>query len=297
MSLTIKTLCRLILPILVLAVLGSGAAQAETTVCTPVTLTQGFATIDSSGVYCLTDSLTRSRTTGSAIEIQANDVTLDLNGYVLDGSGAGAYTNATAIYANGRQNLTIKNGTVRGFQRGINLIGSNSRGHVIEDIRAEGNTLMGISVTGSGSIIRRNRVFATGPTSNSTFTTSGIYAKGLGIRVLDNLVADTHANGVANAYGIYVSTGSNGAVVHGNRVSNPNLPDSGNSFGVSVAGGGSAPSHDVAVTHNTVARMIYGILYSGNSTSGLYAYNLVSACTRAFSGGTAAGTTNQNLPQ
>ena len=69
------------------------STQAETIDCTAITSPPYV--IATQGVYCLTGNLSTSITTGSAIEIQANNVTLDLNGFKLGELVAGAtnYTN------------------------------------------------------------------------------------------------------------------------------------------------------------------------------------------------------------
>ena len=61
----------------------------------PTAITSPPYVIATQGVYCLTGNLSTSITTGSAIEIQANNVTLDLNGFKLGELVAGAtnYTN------------------------------------------------------------------------------------------------------------------------------------------------------------------------------------------------------------
>ena len=75
-------------------------------------------------------------------------------------------TGATGINASNRQNITIKNGTIRGFIYGIFLGDAGaSQGHVVEDIRADQNTSIGIDVSGDGTIIRNNLVVATGGTT------------------------------------------------------------------------------------------------------------------------------------
>src|SRR5438093_8537146 len=90
-----------------------------------------------------------------------NNVVLDLNSFKLGGLSAGPGTQATGIFASNRQNLTIKNGTIRGFLRGILLIDSGaSQGHIVEDIRADQNTVIGIQVEGAGTIVRNNQVVA-----------------------------------------------------------------------------------------------------------------------------------------
>src|SRR5262245_63933691 len=92
-------------------------ARAETVNCTAVTALP--AVIDSSGVYCLTGSLITSMTSGTAIDIQASNVVLDLNGFRLDGTSAGQATSAIGIHSGTAENITVRNGIVRGFSVGI----------------------------------------------------------------------------------------------------------------------------------------------------------------------------------
>src|SRR5262245_41049205 len=115
--------------------LGAVAVWAETVNCTPITSLPAVITVQ--GIYCFTGNLDTAMTSGDAIAIIANNVVLDLNGFKLGGLAAGSGTNANGIAANNRKNITIKNGTVRGFFRGINLNNDGSQGHVVEDVRAE----------------------------------------------------------------------------------------------------------------------------------------------------------------
>ena len=63
-------------------------------------------------------------------------MTLDLNGFKLDGSAAAPSTRK-GIYATGRKGIVIRNGVVRGFDRG----GVHRRRRVVaRDRRAEGGT-------------------------------------------------------------------------------------------------------------------------------------------------------------
>src|SRR5262249_57244754 len=89
---------------LLAAALGMGAssARAETTQCLPVTSVPSVIT--SPGVYCLIGDLATRMTSGNAIEIQADNVVLDLNGHRLNGAGGGAGTTAMGIYAFQRRN-------------------------------------------------------------------------------------------------------------------------------------------------------------------------------------------------
>ncbi len=125
-------------PVLFAVVLSASPVRAETVNCTPINTVPAVITLP--GVYCLTKSLVTSMTSGNAIDIQANNVVFDMNGHRLGGLGAGLGTNARGIYANNRQNITIRNGTVRGFLIGIFLEGSSGQGHLIEDVRADQNT-------------------------------------------------------------------------------------------------------------------------------------------------------------
>lgn len=72
--------------------------------------TAGFpVTISVSGSYRLASNLTVT-TPGNGIEVRANEVTIDMGGFTLAGSGIGR--NGIASF---NRTLTVKNGTVRGF--------------------------------------------------------------------------------------------------------------------------------------------------------------------------------------
>ena len=116
------------LSVLLAVALGPAASRAETVNCAPITTLPTI--IAAQGIYCFTGHLSTAITSGNAIDIQTNNVILDLNGFKLGGLAAGAGTTAIGIHALDRQNITIKNGTVRGFLRGIQLEASGpSQGH------------------------------------------------------------------------------------------------------------------------------------------------------------------------
>ncbi len=195
--------------------LGATPARAETEYCTAITTLPYIITVQ--GIYCLKASLTTSITSGSAIEIATNSVVLDLNGFRIRGGGAGPGTTATGIHAQDKQNVTIKNGSVRGFHFGIALENSTggSEGHIVEDIRADQNTFIGILAQGTGIIVRNNLVSQTG---GSTVPAAGGNGYGIAVdgeqnRVINNDVLDTFATnqGVADAIQI---AGTNELVVN-----------------------------------------------------------------------------------
>ena len=96
--------------LLVLLALAPGAApaRAETVNCTPITALPAIITVQ--GIYCFTGNLSTAITSGSAIDIQTNNVVLDLNGFKLGGLGAGLGTNAVGIHALDRQNPPSRTG-------------------------------------------------------------------------------------------------------------------------------------------------------------------------------------------
>jgi hypothetical protein len=173
--------------------------------------------ISTQGVWCFNKDLNTAITSGDAITVNTNNVTIDCNDFKLGGLAAGVGTTTHGIFANTRLNTTIRHCNIRGFFIGIYFIG-NGGGHVIEDNRFDGNTAIGMNITGDGSVIRRNRVFDTGG--------STAYSHAIGIStlynvdVIDNTVsgATARSTGNGNASGIFTDTDSSGRII-GNGVS------------------------------------------------------------------------------
>ena len=98
--------------------------------------------IDTSGSYILTSNLQVS-TTFNCIQIAADNVTLDLNGFALTGPGTGSAGHG--IYVNGYNNITIMNGTVRDFMStGIYFLSSTKI--QLKDLKCTNNGQRGIYV-------------------------------------------------------------------------------------------------------------------------------------------------------
>ena len=208
----------LLLPIMLALCFGPAPVRAETLNCTPITTLPAIIVVQ--GIYCFTGHLSTGITSGSAIDIQTNNVVLDLNSFKLGGLFAGAGTTANGIHALDRQNITIKNGTVRGFFKGILLETSGaSQGHVVEDIRADLNTFVGIEVDGAGNIVRTNQVVATGGSTSfgANADAHGIFVRGTGARVLNNDVINTLKQGAGTATAININ-GATGAFAVNNRI-------------------------------------------------------------------------------
>jgi hypothetical protein len=246
-----------VLLVLLALVLSATPARAETISCTAITSVPFVITIE--GVYCLTGDLITAMPSGNAIDILTNNVVLDLNGFKLGDLGAGPGTQAVGINGRNRKNITIKNGTIRGFLLGIILSDSGpSQGHLVEDIRADQNTWEGINVQGTGNIVRNNQVVATGgSTVIGTANAIGIAVFGAGPRVLNNDVIKTVKQGTGVATGITL-------------------------FGT-----------DVLAVNNRITEADKGIDHSSFGVStGKYRDNVTSGVTTPYTGGTDIGNNN-----
>ncbi|MHC4975897.1 MAG: right-handed parallel beta-helix repeat-containing protein, partial [Planctomycetota bacterium] len=136
------------------------------------------------GSYYLTENLL-GEAGKSGIKINAYPVTIDLNGYALDGQNVGAIGIHRLFSAT--SGVTVRNGKVHSWTSdGIDLAGSTGEGGLIEDVIASDNG--GIGIKGSIAGLIRNCV------SNSN--------GGIGILVNDrgravNCVASGNLVGIA----------------------------------------------------------------------------------------------------
>ncbi|MBI3824761.1 MAG: hypothetical protein HY294_02055 [Candidatus Rokubacteria bacterium] len=245
-------------------------------------------TLDIPGVHCLTGPLSTSAASPAsvAIEVTADDIVLDLGGYRIQYTGPAGAT-SIGIHASNRRNITVRNGTIRGFGFGINLgpPGSAlSAQHVIDGMRVDSSLGVGIFVIGAGSIVRNNQVIGSGGPSGQAH---GIFTSGAGVRVVNNDVVDTHGAGTFDSHAIQVS--GDGVVVEGNRLSNPSLPSPGKSYGVRVT----PPSATALIVDNRVTIFHFGVYFSPG-TGGKYRDNLTSGAGTPYTGGTDAGNNNEN---
>jgi hypothetical protein len=266
---------------------GSVQQTAVTPGCTAITYVP-YVILDE-GVYCFTGNLVMNEASGTAISINADNVVIDLNGWVLEGLAAGTATLAKGIYGNLRKNVTIRNGTIRGFSVGILLEDSTpphiiSKGHIIENIRADQNTLEGIWVDGTGHIIRNNQVVDTGNGTAEGINRSaqGIRARGQEAIILDNEVINVTCTNSSHCYGLRLD--SSGAVVEGNRIHG--IVSEGPSYGILVVN-----ADDVMIVNNRLYDSQYGIFFSPEEggSSGKFRDNLTTSVTTPFTGGNDAG--------
>lgn len=193
------------------------------------------ATITSSGIYCLAKDLSTSISgaTDAAIRINADDVVLDLQQHVLDGSSADtASTLATGILAQDRSNITVRNGTIRGFGSAIRLQDTaapydDTGGHLVTGVRVEGSAAFGIGVIGRGNRVVNNLVLNTGGAtlpSGYGDEMSGISWGGPDARIVGNDIINVHNTTEESTWGI-AATGTPGTSVAGSVIEDNRISD------------------------------------------------------------------------
>lgn len=218
-------------------------AKAYTTECKEITSIP--MKITAQGVYCLKQNLVSSVRFGTMIEIQANNVTIDLNGFKLGGFGGSNIPLATAIRAHNQNNITVRNGTIRGFRLGISITQEKftSSGHLIENMLLDRIGGIGIKIEGLGFIVRDNRVVKTGRNDLDASATGISVTEATGSIVTGNLVSMTTTN-KHRARGILV-WGSSVVEVRGNSI----LNSFGSNYdsGITVSGSG-----DVTIIDNRI---------------------------------------------
>lgn len=214
-------------------------------------------TISNPGKYCVTGNLVMA-TSGPGISIAADNVAIDFGGYEMSGVGITGGNNH-GIYLVNRNNVGIRNGSLRGFDAGVYAVtGLNV---VVEDMSI-GAVGTGIStVNGSHYGFRRNHIF------------DALY-RGIslsqGLPVLFNAqdqvasVSDNEINAVGGVsqtsstvvYGIYAQ--HNAAIVSNNRIAG--VRGATGSAGIYLARG------SVAV-ENSVLAVAIGITCEPNAPS------------------------------
>ena len=240
-SITARQTLRRILPLsLVVSCLWLSTARADGPTgwgggsCREVTAFP--ANLVAPGVYCLSFKyIDFPLASGALITISADNVVFDLNGATLDGTPKGSAF-SWGIRSYGHSNITIRNGTIRGFNYGISLAAPlgyvnttvrPSHSFLVENVRLIENRTAGIEVVGYDSVIRGNYIAHTGgsPDPRLSGHAWGMIAAGDGLRVIDNDVTHTHVNTAHSGgmtTGIFLSGGSDMVVVN-NRITEANF--------------------------------------------------------------------------
>lgn len=126
----------------------------------------------------------------TGLVIGADGITIDLNGYAIEGMGAHT---GSGIEALGRSGITIKNGDIRGFDTGVRFVGVN--GSIIKSLTIR-NTNRGISL-GNYQIPDADSSFNEIRGNTITNSSSGIFMEvSHGNRVLKNSLMNNSSFGV-----------------------------------------------------------------------------------------------------
>lgn len=113
--------------------------------------------INQPGSYRVTQNLS-TQSSSPCLLIDANDVTIDLQGHTITGNGSQTSTGIAVSPNSSLSNIEARNGTVTSFRIGINL--SRTRGARVERMRVFDNVI-GIIVGGS-SVVTSNIVMRNG---------------------------------------------------------------------------------------------------------------------------------------
>lgn len=258
------------------------SASAQETVCS-ATITALPFTISAPGTYCLKASLATAAVTGAAVSVESDDVLIDLKGFALDGPAVPtAFT--IGVRALDRRHVSVRNGTVRGFQVGVLLQSTavEPAFYSVERVRAIANTNVGLRVASAGSnVVRDNAVLSTGGFDNAIPTCVGIDVSGAGSRVEGNLISGLVACPAGGTRAAIQISSCLGCLVQGNEALSGAVLA--NSEGVQVL------SADALVVDNRLTRFSTGVLFSAGSVSSRYRDNLSVGCATPYSGGTNSG--------
>jgi len=209
----------LLLPVfLLLSAVPSANAQSDAD-CQPVGAIP--AVIAEPGRYCLDQSATWRERTGTAITITADNVVLDLQGSLLKGvfqscSAPKLSSDADGIVAHGF-NVSVKNGVVTGFRRGVSIYGPDSE---VSDMKISQVRIAGIAVNSGNT---GNAMIATNTVSGAGGDQCTSIAAGIHVvhsnrtYIHDNAVYNVTTRGDRSA-GIFVQ-GSGDAVIRDNHLS------------------------------------------------------------------------------
>jgi hypothetical protein len=278
--------------------------------------TAGFPVlIDSAGSYRLTGNLVATASM-HAISVSTSDVTLDLNGFSISGSGSG---NAYGVDITALTNVEVRNGTIRDFPdsgisttvcdgcRAINLrlLNNGWAGVLLRD----NSLIRGCTASGnvkSGLYARTSSSFINNVAHDNGFI--GIYLSGNGSGLIEGNVSYNNGNdGIAanavSGYGgaVIRNNSSYGNTEHGIQSDGGTVvgnTTSGNGIdGINIAwsaarvqGNRSTGNGDDGIQSNGIS----GVSVTDNVVSG-NAYGLYIHFDTSVGGNTSTGNTTSNL--
>ncbi|MHC4487363.1 MAG: right-handed parallel beta-helix repeat-containing protein [Planctomycetota bacterium] len=213
-------------------------------------------TISESGSYCLTQNLIHTDESTNAIEVNADNVTIDLCGYSIIGPTTTHNETCSGIYMDGRKNVEIRNGTITNFPNdGISELDtgvvSEASGHRVINVRVTSIGAHGIVLWGSNHTVRDCTVTQTQISIEQGF---GAITCGNMTTVIGNVVSEN---------GIVGIRAGGGCMIRDNTLANC-------SFGIIPQSGSSVIDNTISfmVADGIWIRDVEGCLIKGNTLRG-----------------------------
>jgi hypothetical protein len=195
------------------------------------------ATLSDPGVYCLADDLQLAGSSGTAVTIAADSVTLDLDGHALR-SKASANAATIGVSVVGHRYFNIVNGTLAGFAQAV-YVRSNgdtpAKGGLLAKLEVQRSFFNGLSIVCDGCVVRDNLVTDTVTPS----TLSGYYATAIGVEGSGNLVSGNRVFNTASASGqsaFAFALGTSGSTVTNNFAANTIAGAANSAYGFLMSG-------------------------------------------------------------
>jgi hypothetical protein len=227
--------------------MGLSAKAATMITSLPYTITQP-------GSYQLVTSLA---STTDAITVNADNCTIDLNGFVIS-YGVKGNPGCRGIYSKNHAKVTVRNGTITHFQTGVFLdgdVGGNNTSWLVENLRITQGTIAFWLNNSSNAVVRGCQIYSLFDPSNSTTAKMIPFCKGIwSVGGFGNLINNNQLCNIQKGIGICLD-GSNNDVVDGNVLSQV-------CWGIVTASG----VGDAKMKNNTTTATTGGILYDGNIT-------------------------------
>jgi hypothetical protein len=207
--------------------------------------------ITNAGSYYLTTNIT-GVAGKNGIRILADNVTLDLNGFELDGAGAGNTGIQTPLFLPQHVNITIRNGAIRNWLvNGVDL--SFAKNMRLEKILVSNNGANGL-LAGENAVIRECSALTNAVTTSGA---AGIVA-GAGSMIAE-CTADSNGIGISNCFGIIGGTAN--TIAHCSATQN-NSPNGGG-----ISSGFHSTVVDCSAALNNATNAVGILVLTGSSAS------------------------------
>jgi hypothetical protein len=173
---------------------GVGAGTLEPGRVAAAAVLSSCTTIEQGGVYRFGGNVTAA-TAGTCVSVNASNVTIDGNGYALEGNGSGI---ALAAVRNDLSNVTVRNLTVRDWEEAIDL---SSTTNATVEATTVASVLYSVSVVGTTDAVVRD----------SSIETRGAGVGGAGSErlLVENVTVAQTASGGA---GVSIANAANATV-------------------------------------------------------------------------------------